>query len=147
MTTEVIDDESKAGPSSSQPVPPSTPKLSLHFEKKLFSILIRKIAMRPPERQKYLTIFSTCNCIWILADKNVSAVWSAANLLKKSSKVQKTGVWKDLNPEAYITSIRREAYSNGLNAESLLFLAPAVSQAAACDGTKITTTSSIKLKL
>ena len=42
---------------------------------------------------------------------------------------------------AYITALRREAYSNGLNAGSLLFLTPAVSQAAACDGTKITTTA------
>ena len=42
---------------------------------------------------------------------------------------------------AYITALRREAYSNGLNAGSLLFLAPAVSQAAACDGTRITTTT------
>ena len=42
---------------------------------------------------------------------------------------------------AYITALRREAYSNGLNASSALFLAPAVSQAAACDGTRITTTT------
>ena len=42
---------------------------------------------------------------------------------------------------AYITALRREAYSNGLNAGSLLFLTAAVSQAAACDGTKITTTA------
>ena len=42
---------------------------------------------------------------------------------------------------AYITSLRRQAYENGLNAGCLLFLAPAVSQAAACDGTRITTTS------
>ena len=41
---------------------------------------------------------------------------------------------------AYITSLTRQAYENGLNAGSLLFLAPAVSQAAACDGTRITTT-------
>ena len=41
----------------------------------------------------------------------------------------------------YITALRREDYSNGLNAGSLLFLTPAVSQAAACDGTKITTTA------
>ena len=40
---------------------------------------------------------------------------------------------------AYITALRREAYSNGLNAGCLLFLTPAVSQAAACDGTRITT--------
>ena len=33
-----------------------------------------------------------------------------------------------------ITKLRREAYINGLNAGSLLFIAPAVSQAAACDG-------------
>ena len=42
---------------------------------------------------------------------------------------------------AYITALRREAYSNGLNAGSLLFLTPDVSQAASCDGTKITTTA------
>ena len=42
---------------------------------------------------------------------------------------------------AYITSLRREAYSNGLNADSLLFLAPAVLQAFACDGTRITKTA------
>ena len=42
---------------------------------------------------------------------------------------------------AYITALRKEAYINGLNAGSLLFFAPAVSQAAACDGTRITTTA------
>ena len=42
---------------------------------------------------------------------------------------------------AYITALRREAYSNGLNAGSFLFLTPAVSQAASCDSTKITTTA------
>ena len=41
----------------------------------------------------------------------------------------------------YITRIRREAYENGLNAGALLFITPAVSQAAACDGTLITTTA------
>ena len=43
---------------------------------------------------------------------------------------------------AYISALRKEAYTNGLNAGSLLFKAPAVSQAAACDGTNITTTAS-----
>ena len=43
---------------------------------------------------------------------------------------------------AYISALRKEAYTNGLNAGSLLFIATAVSQAAACDGTKITTTAS-----
>ena len=42
---------------------------------------------------------------------------------------------------AYITALRKEAYINGLNAGSLLFIAPAVSQADACDGTRITTTA------
>ena len=42
---------------------------------------------------------------------------------------------------AYITAHRKEAYINGLNAGSLLFIAPAVSQAAACDGTRISTTA------
>ena len=41
----------------------------------------------------------------------------------------------------YITRIRREAYENGLNAGSFLFITPAVSQAAACDGTLITTSA------
>ena len=42
---------------------------------------------------------------------------------------------------AYISALRKEAYTNGLNAGSLLFITPAVSQAAACYGTKITTTA------
>ena len=46
------------------------------------------------------------------------------------------------NEPAYISAIRKEAYTKRLNAGSLLFIAPAVSQAAACDGTKITTTAS-----
>ena len=41
----------------------------------------------------------------------------------------------------YITKIRREAYENGLNAGAFLFITPAVSQAAACDGTLITTSA------
>ena len=41
----------------------------------------------------------------------------------------------------YITKIRREAYENGLNAGAFLLITPAVSQAAACDGTMITTTA------
>ena len=41
-----------------------------------------------------------------------------------------------------ITDLRRKAYLNGLNAGTLLFLIPAVSQAAACDGNKYITTAS-----
>ena len=41
----------------------------------------------------------------------------------------------------FITKLRREAYINGLNAGSLLYIAPAVSQAAACDGNNYTTTA------
>ena len=51
--------------------------------------------------------------------------------------IERSTPWSE---PAYITALRREAYTNGLNAGSLLFLAPAVSQAAACDGTKNTTT-------
>ena len=40
-----------------------------------------------------------------------------------------------------VTRLRREAFENGLNAGSFLFLAPAVSQVAACDGSMITTTA------
>ena len=43
-------------------------------------------------------------------------------------------------PES-ITKLRREAYLNKLNADSFLFLAPAVSQAGARDGTMIATTT------
>ena len=42
---------------------------------------------------------------------------------------------------AYISALRREAYSKGHDAGSLLSIAHAVSQAAACDGTRITTTA------
>ena len=61
-------------------------------------------------------------------------------------KAQKIGRYMELStPQsepAYISALRKEAYTNGFNAGSLLFIAPAVSQAAACDGTKITTTAS-----
>ena len=43
---------------------------------------------------------------------------------------------------AYISALRKEAYTNGLNPVRILFIAPAVSQAAACDGIKITTSAS-----
>ena len=39
---------------------------------------------------------------------------------------------------AYVTAMRKEVYLNGLNAGSFLFIPPAVSQAAACNGTTIT---------
>ena len=45
------------------------------------------------------------------------------------------------NEPQHITRLRREAYENELNAVSFLFSAPAVSQAAACDGTSKTTTT------
>ena len=41
----------------------------------------------------------------------------------------------------FVTKLRREAYINGLNAGCLLFIAPAVSQAAACDGNNYTTSA------
>ena len=41
----------------------------------------------------------------------------------------------------YITKLRREAYINAINAGSLLFIPPAVSQAAACDGINYTTST------
>ena len=45
------------------------------------------------------------------------------------------------NEPQYITRLKREAYENGLNADSFLFVAAAVSQAVACDGTSKTTTA------
>ena len=45
------------------------------------------------------------------------------------------------NERAYITALRKEAYTIGFNAGCLLFIATAVSQAAACDCTKITTSA------
>ena len=42
---------------------------------------------------------------------------------------------------AYVTAMRKEAYLNALNAGSFLFIPPAVSQAAACNGTIITTSA------
>ena len=41
----------------------------------------------------------------------------------------------------HITSLRRKAYENGLNAGCFLFITPAVPQAAACDGTTVTTSA------
>ena len=41
----------------------------------------------------------------------------------------------------YITKLRREAYINGMNAGSLLFIAPAMAQAAACEGTNYRTST------
>ena len=41
----------------------------------------------------------------------------------------------------YITSLRKEAYENGLNAGCFLFITLIVSQAAACDGTTVTTSA------
>ena len=40
-----------------------------------------------------------------------------------------------------ITRLKREAFENELNTVCFLFITPAVSQAAACDGTAITTTA------
>ena len=45
------------------------------------------------------------------------------------------------NETENVKRLRREAYENGLNAGSFLFLAPTVSQAAGCDGSMITTTA------
>ena len=45
------------------------------------------------------------------------------------------------NEPEHITRLRREAYENGLNAGCFLFITPAKSQAAACDGTKVTTSA------
>ena len=45
------------------------------------------------------------------------------------------------NEPEHITRLRRTAYENWLNAGSFLFITPAVSQAAACDGTTVTTSA------
>ena len=41
----------------------------------------------------------------------------------------------------HVKRLRREAYENGLNAGCFLFITPPVSQAAACDGTTLTTSA------
>ena len=41
----------------------------------------------------------------------------------------------------YITELRKEAYEKGLIAGCFLFITPAVSQAAACDGRAVTTSA------
>ena len=45
------------------------------------------------------------------------------------------------NESEYVTTLRREAYQNGLNVGSILFLPPAVLQAAPCEGTQYSTTA------
>ena len=48
------------------------------------------------------------------------------------------------NEPEHITRLRRESYENGLNAGCFLFITPAVSQAAGCDGTKVTTSATLQ---
>ena len=55
MTTEELDDEMKAGPSSSRPVPPITPKLGFkYFDEKLYYA---------PSRKREKTKNELCNTI------------------------------------------------------------------------------------
>ena len=71
-------------------------------------------------------------------------VWFAVDQWRRSKKRKSSWYLKKSTPRVepeYITKLRKEVYEIGLNAGSFLFLAPAVSQPAACDGTMITTTA------
>ena len=179
MTTEGLDDEMEAGPSSSRPVPPTTPKLGFkYFDEKLCYAPSRKIEeakielcntilpvlespMSPFENERGPSLDtpmpqSTDNTFH--ASYHIQSVRPFADLSNQRClscmvcvkyvdeiKQEKTDWYMERSTPrsepAYITALSREAYSNGLNAGSSLFLALAVSQAAAGDGTKITTTS------
>ena len=174
MTTEGLDDEMEAGPSSSRPNPATTPKLGFkHFDEKL---------CYAPSRKMKKAKIELCNTILPDLESPMSPLehergpsldtpipQSVDTSFHASYHIQNVQPYADLSNQrclscivcgksveeinwymerstprsepAYITALRREAYSNGLNAGSLLFLATVVSQAAACDGTKITTTS------
>ena len=64
-----------------------------------------------------------------------------ADAIKKEKVYWYVSRSKPRGKPEYITRIRREAYENGLNAGSFHFITPAVSHAAACDGTTITTSA------
>ena len=64
-------------------------------------------------------------------------LWSVC----RSDQKRKSGLVYPRNEPENTTRLRREAFENGLNANSFLFLAPAVAQAAACDGSMITATA------
>ena len=179
MTMEGMEDECEAGPSSAQPVLPSTPKLDLgYFDEKICYAPPRKIEKTkielcktllpvlespasPPEHEKgpvmdtpmHHSVSDNFHASFHIqdvlpyADLSKQRCQSCIVCGKSIDDIQQEKInWymersTPRSEPAYITALRREAYSNWLNAGSLLFLAPAVSQAAACDGTRITTTA------
>ena len=179
MTTEGIEDECEAGPSSAQPVPPTTPKLDFrYFDEKmcyappmktektkieLFKTLLPVLESpaSPPEHEKGPVLDTPMHHSVsdnFHASFHIQDVLPYADLSEQrfQSCIVCGKSFEDIKQEkrnwymerstpksepAYITALRREAYSNVLIAGSLLFRAPAVLQAAACNGTRITTTT------
>ena len=179
MTTEDLDDEMTAGPSSAWPVPPSTPKLGFEYFNK-------EMCLAPSKKQRKSKVELCATVLPVLESPqsppdhergpsiDTPLAQSTSGSFYASYHVQNIEPYQDVSQNlhtgcmvcgksrdqikaekvnwymqrstpssepAYITAQRREAYENGLNAGSLLFLTPAVSQAAACDGTRITTTA------
>ena len=137
MTIESSVDEMAAGPSNIQPVLPSTPKLGLEY-------FNREMCLAPSKRRKKTRV-ELCATVLPVLESPLSPPDHETGPSIDTPLVQSTnwyiqGSTPSSDP-AYITALRREAYENGLNAGSLLFLTPAVSQAAACDGTRIPTTA------
>ena len=178
MTTEGLEDEMEAGPSSALPVPPSTTKLGFkYFDKEKCLEPAKKqkprielcnavqpvleSPMSPPEHERGPSLDTPmpqtvsdnfhvpCHIQNVLpyADLSCQRCHSCMVCGKSIDEIKQGKInWymersTPRSEPACITALRREAYSNGLIAGSSLFSAPAVSQAAACDGTRITTTT------
>ena len=65
----------------------------------------------------------------------------SADAIKKEKVDRYVSKSKPRGEPEYITKIRRKAYKNVLNGGAFLFVTPAVSQTATCDGTTITTSA------
>ena len=171
MTIESSDDEMAAGPSNAQPVPPSTPKLGFEYFNREMCLAPSKrqkktrvelcTTVSPPDHERgpgidTPPVQSTSGSFYASyhvqnikpyqdVSESLHTVCMVCGKSREQIKEEKINWYMERSTPksepAYITALRREAYSNGLNAGSLLFLTPAVSQAAACDGTKITTTA------
>ena len=161
---EPVEDELETGPSSAQVQIDITPKLDhRYFDKEMCyappkkagksRIEICKTLLPSPDTPIMQPVMGGFHASYHVQNtrpyENVSTkLYSGCMVCGRSVEaIKKEKVdWyversKPRGEPEYITRIRREAYENGLNAGSFLFITPAVSQAAACDGTLITTSA------
>ena len=164
MTMDEPEDEARAGPSTSQMEEGVTPKLGLkYFDREMCYAppRILESPVYPPELEKGPSVDTP---LLQPTSSNFHASYHVQNSVpyQNVSEVRYTGCmvcgrsvdsiksekvkWymqrsTPRDEPGYITKLRKEAYENGLNAGCFLFITPAVSQAAACDGTTVTTSA------